>query len=122
LDNEQASVIDTIRCMLDERAANVLVSRAADAALAYIENEAVQIKMPRLEPNEFRGRGDSMTAERDTGLARELAMPDILRLATAAGALNVTGSGLGTGQRDEIERFSRRIDAVPLAPGPTSAR
>lgn len=55
-----------------------------------------------------------MTAGMATSLARSLEMDTILRLAAAAGALNVTRSGLGTGHRDEIEQLSQRIDIRPL--------
>ena len=100
--------------LLSNGARNVLVSRAADPAYARTKDTAVEIIIPHLEPNEFRGSGDSMTAGTATGMARGLEMDAILRLAAAAGALNVTRSGLGTGHRDEIEQLSQRIDVRPL--------
>jgi 1-phosphofructokinase len=112
--NDPLSVLEGMRDIIAKGAINVLVSRAADPAYACIEGDALKIIMPRLEPNEFRGSGDSMTAGLAVGLARNLPMDDVLRLAAAAGALNVTRSGLGTGHRDEIEQLSRRIDVLPL--------
>ena len=47
-------------------------------------------------------------------LARGSDLTDALRLGTAAGALNVTRRGLGTGSRDEIERLAEHVDDQPL--------
>jgi 1-phosphofructokinase len=38
-----------------------------------------------------------------------------LRLAVAAGALNVTRRGLGSGQRADIERLGEAVQVRPLA-------
>jgi hypothetical protein len=40
----------------------------------------------------------------------------------AAGCLNATRHGLGTGRRREIEQLSRHIEITELAPTATSAR
>ena len=108
--NSPVEVLEGIRTIIKAGAKNVLVSRAADPAMACIEDSMVEIVSPRLEPNEFRGSGDSMTAGLASGLARGLEMHDVLSLAAAAGALNVTRSGLGTGHRDEIEQLSQAIE------------
>ena len=39
---------------------------------------------------------------------------DALQVAVAAGALNATRRGLGTGTREEIERLSRHVDVHPF--------
>ncbi len=116
-DNDPGSVLTAMEHLLANGVQNVLVSRAADPAFARTRDKAVEIIIPRLEPNEFRGSGDSMTAGLAAGLARGLEMDATLRLAAAAGALNVTRSGLGTGHRDEIEQLSQRIDIRPLTLG-----
>ncbi len=51
-----------------------------------------------------------MTAGLASGLAMELEVKQALKLAAAAGALNVTRSGLGTGHSDEIEQLSQAIE------------
>jgi 1-phosphofructokinase len=45
---------------------------------------------------------------------RGLALEAVLRLAAAAGTLNVTRHGLGSGRRDSIEAIASRIEIRPL--------
>jgi 1-phosphofructokinase len=70
--------------------------------------------VPQLEPMEFRGSGDSMTAALAVALARGLDGEHALRLSAAAGALNVARHGLGTGQARDIEDLSKRIEIRPV--------
>jgi 1-phosphofructokinase len=98
---------------------HVVVTRAAAPALARINNHPYEIVVPSLEPADYRGSGDSFTAGLATGLARRLDLEATLRLAAAAGALNVTRHGLGTGRRADIEELShhvavRRLDGEML--------
>jgi 1-phosphofructokinase len=62
-----------------------------------------------------RGTGDSMFAATGVGLARGLGVVDALRLGAAAGALNATRRGLGTGTRQEIERLAAHVTVHPIA-------
>jgi 1-phosphofructokinase len=68
------------------------------------------------EPVEQRGPGDSMFAAIVASLARGRPIEEALRLGVAAGALNVTRRGLGSGTRDEVERLARGVELRPLAP------
>ena len=65
--------------------------------------------VPTFETLDQRGTGDSMFAATGVGLARGMSMIDALRLGMAAGALNATRRGLGSGTRDEIERLAAHV-------------
>lgn len=91
------------------KARHVIVSRAADPALALVDGQLRYLQPPAFEPADHRGAGDSMTAALAAGLARNLATDELLRLAAAAGALNVTRHGLGTGTGSQIEQLAPRV-------------
>jgi 1-phosphofructokinase len=55
-----------------------------------------------------------MFAATGVGLARGMEMLDALLLGMAAGALNATRRGLGTGTREEIERLAGHVTVRPL--------
>jgi 1-phosphofructokinase len=108
-------LLDGIAKLRAAGARNVVVTRAAEPALAYIDGDPYEIVAPTLKPADFRGSGDSLTAGLAVGFACGLELDAALRLATAAGALNVTRHGLGTGRRADIEAFSRRVAVRRLA-------
>lgn len=87
----------------------VVISRADQPALVVREDGAWLVRTPTLSSVDHRGAGDSMTAGIAVGLGRGLPVLDAVRLGAAAGALNVTRRGLGTGSRDQIERFSDQV-------------
>lgn len=90
-------------------AANVVITRAGDPAVAFLEGELWEVTTPLLEPVDHRGAGDSMTAGISAALARGDTLLDAVRLGAGAGALNVTRHGLGTGNRDHVERISGHV-------------
>jgi 1-phosphofructokinase len=87
----------------------VVVSRAAEPAFAMIHDDIYVIAMPRFEPAEPRGAGDSMTAGIAAALARGEEFDVAVRLGAAAGALNVTRFGLGTGDGSAVVRLMAHI-------------
>jgi 1-phosphofructokinase len=91
------------------RARNLIVSRADEPALALLNDRLVQVVAPRFDPLDHRGAGDSMTAALAVAQATNLEGEEVLRLAAAAGAMNVTRHGLGTGTCDEIQEIAKRV-------------
>ncbi|MFI6762518.1 1-phosphofructokinase family hexose kinase [Micromonospora sp. NPDC050417] len=98
-------------------AESVVVSRADEPALALVNGEVYEVHMPRLQVADPRGAGDSMTA----GVASVLAAGGDLHLAirtgAAAGALNVTRHGLGTGRPESIAGLVERVHLAPVGAG-----
>lgn len=92
----------------------VVVSRASDPVMVVQDEQVLELQGPPVTPMEHRGAGDSMTAGIAVGLARGLSLVEAVRLGTSAGTLNVTRRGLGTGRRDTIERFARRVRVQPV--------
>ena len=87
---------------------DVLVSRAAEPALALLDGRLHEVCGPRLEPRDPTGTGDSMFAATGAGGGR----PEHGRRLAARGrgrGSHVTRRGLGSGSRVEIERMMRHV-------------
>ncbi|MFC4556277.1 1-phosphofructokinase family hexose kinase [Georgenia faecalis] len=92
----------------------MVLSRAGAPALLVEGGVSRLVVGPVVTPLDHRGAGDSMTAGIAVGLGRGMAVQDAVRLGAAAGALNVTRRGLGTGRREQIERFAGRIEVQEI--------
>jgi 1-phosphofructokinase len=97
-------------------AETVVLSRAAAPTIAHLGDRMVAIETPSFEPVNPHGAGDSMTAALAAGIARGIELAEALRLAAVAGALNVTRLGLGTGDREPIERLRDHVTVRELRP------
>ena len=89
-----------------------MVSRASDPALALVEDDVVEIRMPELEPAESSGAGDSMTAGVVASLVEGTGIREALRIGAACGALDVVRRGLGTGGPDAVGTLAERVELV----------
>jgi 1-phosphofructokinase len=107
--NEVEDLLPGIETLRSAGAESVVVTRAADPALAWVDGTLYEIKAPSLAANEFRGSGDSFTAGLAVGIARNSKPEEMFQVAASAGALNVTRHGLGTGQRDDIMKFAQYV-------------
>lgn len=105
-----------VRQMRDSGAEAVVVSRADQPALAMLGDELLEVHMPKLEPADPRGAGDSLTAGAVAVLAGGGDLALAVRTGAAAGALNVTRHGLGTANVDAVREMIDRIELRPLAP------
>jgi 1-phosphofructokinase len=92
-----------------EGARSVLVSRADEPALALLDGELYLVEAPPLEVADHRGAGDSMTAGVAAVLARGGDLAEAVRTGAAAGAVNVTRHGLGTGHIEAIKALVERV-------------
>jgi 1-phosphofructokinase len=103
---------ELLRAMLalrDNGARRVIVSRAERGAVLLDEQGAVKYSAPEMEVVDTRGAGDSLTgacaAQLATGASVRAAMP----IGVAAGALNVTRHGLGSGDRGAILALAEHV-------------
>ncbi|MEU8336146.1 1-phosphofructokinase family hexose kinase [Micromonospora tulbaghiae] len=117
-DDSVEALRDAGRRCQERGARTVLISRAGEPALALLEDvEPLLVHAPPLELADHRGAGDSMTAGVAAVLARGGDMREALHVGAAAGALNVTRHGLGTGRAEAVRELAGRVRLTPLDGG-----
>lgn len=114
VDDTPATLLDAMWTLAGRGPAAVVCSRAEQPALACFDGRTVEVRSPMVEASDPRGAGDSFTAGIAAALTRQRPFEEALRLGAAAGGLNVTRRGLGTGTRDEIERLSRHVEIADV--------
>ena len=108
-DDSDGALIEAARTLCDEGAGSVLISRADRPGIALLDGEPLLVDLPSLQVVDHRGAGDSMTAGVATVLARGGDLREAVCTGAAAGALNVTRHGLGTGRREAITELAGRV-------------
>ncbi|MGH8826154.1 MAG: PfkB family carbohydrate kinase, partial [Jiangellaceae bacterium] len=105
----QEELIDALHRMHAEGAANVIITRAEDPVLVLANGAVREVRMPKMQVVDTHGAGDSLTAGVAATLARDGSMEDAVQVGVAAGALNVTHHGLGTGQAEALLKLRRLV-------------
>jgi 1-phosphofructokinase len=113
-DDSVDTLVDAGHRLQADGAAAVLISRAEQPALAFFDDQVVEIHVPQLQVADHRGAGDSMTAGVVTVLARGGSIEDAVRTGAAAGALNVTRRGLGTGSAEAVQELIGHVQVKRL--------
>lgn len=114
--DDPEDLVDAMRTMRDEGANTIVVSRSGAApALALFDDDEgegsiVEIVMPKLEPADPTGAGDSMTAGMVAALASGRTLRESLQMGAACGALNVVRHGLGTGGAKAVATLAERVE------------
>jgi 1-phosphofructokinase len=109
-DAEPRSLADGARRLQREKARNVVVSWAESGALACLDGRLLRASGPSLAAQDHTGAGDSMTAGLAVARAGGASAEDALRLAMAAGAINVTRRGRGTGDGAHVRELARHVE------------
>lgn len=116
-DSERQATLKGLRALQQSTGArNVIVSRADEPAFAILGDRLLEVVPPRFHPLDHRGASDSMTAALAVAQAQGLSAEETLRLGAAAGALNVTRHGLGTGRLDDIQDIAAHVTVCELSP------
>jgi len=124
-DRSIGAIREAMRSLQEEGARTVIVSRAAEPLLLLDERGFVEVTTPHLQVADTRGAGDSLTAGVAARLAAGESIREAVTLGAAAGALNVTRHGLGTGDPASIAALRESVavhdangtdDALPEQP------
>ncbi len=107
-------LLDGISAIRADGAADVLVSRAGEGSLVALGDRWYTVRSPEMSVVDHRGAGDSMTAALAFGRWHKLDDIELLRLAAAAAALNVTRHGLASGHLPAIGRLTEMIEVEQL--------
>jgi 1-phosphofructokinase len=105
----RAELVEALEEIRRSGADNALITRGSEPALALVDDELIELTGPDFEPMEHRGTGDSMFATLGVGLAEGRPLTEALGMAAAAGALNATRHGLGSGSQAEVERLADHV-------------
>jgi 1-phosphofructokinase len=108
------ALIESLERLHRQGAQNVIISRGDAPALAFVKQQLFEIIGPRFEPMDARGSGDSMTAAFAVGTVMGMDTVALLRFAAAAGAINVTRHGLGSGQLQDITAIATHVEICSL--------
>lgn len=107
--DDEADLIHGMHGLSERGAGVVLVSRAERPLLALDGDTILEVTAPSFRPVNHRGAGDSLTGAVSAALAAGQGVREALSLAVAAGALNVTRHGLGTGDAKVIEALAGHV-------------
>src|SRR5690606_20917929 len=108
-ENTTEQVINAMHAIAAEGAETVIITRAHEPLLMRTGVECSAVRPPTMEVTDTKGAGDSLTAGGSAALAGGRGIHDAITLGAAAGALNVTRHGLGTGDPDAIEKLRERV-------------
>jgi 1-phosphofructokinase len=103
-------ILRAARRIRDAGAQSVVVSRAGESTLLVDGDSAYAVHVPVMEEVDSSGAGDSFTAALTSALVGGDALRDAVGLGVAAGALNVTRHGLGTGDAEAIHRLREQVE------------
>mgnify|MGYP001264648640 CR=1 FL=1 len=107
---DESAIVEAMHRLRSDGAGAVIVSRESEGVLALIDGTVVRATAPDMEVVDTKGAGDSLTAAIAATTAREGAdLRRAVAVGAAAGALNVTRHGLGTGDEGAILALAQHV-------------
>jgi 1-phosphofructokinase len=117
----RAALVRALRRMRGSGARNAIVTRGAEPGLAFVDGELIEFTGPHFDALDPRGSGDSMFAALGVGIAQGRSLKEAIGMAAAAGALNATRHGLGSGHYPDIARLAEHVRMSGLPGRPADA-
>ena len=106
----QRGIIQAMHKLRDDGAANVIITRAQEPSLILVDGAVSEVSVPKLQVADNGGAGDSLTAGVAAMLADGGTVEDAVALGAAAGALNVTRHGRGTGEAAAVRKLRELVE------------
>jgi 1-phosphofructokinase len=106
--------IAAAKLLTEKGAANVVISSCDGPTMAHLQGEVWSATPRHLEPVDPRGSGDSMTAALVVGHLEGYPPDEMLQLACAAGAANVTRHGLGNVKPGLVDALAKHVEVHRL--------
>ena len=114
----QKGIIEAMHKLRQDGAANVIITRGHDPSLILVDGTVSEVHIPKLQVADTGGAGDSLTAGVAATLADGGTIEDAVALGTAAGALNVTRHGRGTGEAAAVRKLRELVEIRPIEMAP----
>ena len=112
---ELAATVDAVYRLQRAGARTVVASRGPQPAVVLTGDRLLELCGPSFTAADPGGTGDAMVAGIAVSLARGNDVIDALAFGAAAGAINATRHGLGTGGRRQVEELARHVSVRPLS-------
>jgi 1-phosphofructokinase len=109
------AIVDALSDLHDAGARVVVASRGARPAIALAGERLLELRGPRFTAADPAGTGDAMVAGMAVSLGRGDDLEQALAFGAAAGAINATRHGLGTGGRRQVEELARHVGVQPFS-------
>ena len=110
----EAETAAEVRRFLEQGISLAVVSLGAQGSIAGYEGRLYRVTVPKIEAVNPVGSGDSYVAGIAAGLARGLAVEDVLKLAAACGTANAMEPESGFVRRAVVEELLGRIQVERL--------
>jgi 1-phosphofructokinase len=100
--------------LLEAGAGSAIVTRAEEPALVLRGDEAWELTPPRFERGAREGCGDAMMGALCACIALGREWEETLRIGAAAGAANFLRHGLGSANRETVEKLVGKVELRPI--------
>ena len=115
-DTSRDELIAAMYRLRGEGAGNVIITRAEQPLLLLADGVVNEVQLPTLQITDTSGAGDSLTAGVAATLASGGTIEEAVAMGAAAGALNVTRHGLGTGEAETVRTLRQLVRMHPVVP------